>query len=255
VPLGAPVRRPGAQALGRGPTWSPIVKRCARACLDGEAEAVGRRQRVEPDVEAAPPQSVQDGRAVGARVSRQGPIEEEVVSGLREERLVGGEADGPRLRDRRAGCARRSRRGPVTSRSASISSQRRSASSGGLEPLEQGVVGVQGYRPTESRSRGPARRASLSPFSELDPPRPGQVPAGPPQVGAGREGVGGEGDAAEVPDVLQAVERVPGEAPPGRGRGRGPAGVPPGSTAPSRRGRGPRPGSPRRASRRGCCGP
>ncbi len=83
---------------------------------------------------------------------------------------------------------------------------------GSVQALQERPAPVQGVR--GGGQEGPD--AGLAPLGvavdDLDPPGAGKVPARPAEIGASREGVRGEGEAPEVPDVLEVLEPAAGEA-------------------------------------------
>ena len=249
-------RRSRAEAP-RASTVSPIVKRRPAASSTVNEKPSRRRERVEADVEAAGAQCREHGRAVGRGVARQrlGRAARDCAPGGRAPRTTGSAAQRVRVIASRLWASAPAR--PTTSRcgqervpaleSGSTRRRRRRAArspgSGGRGAPSAAAAGRRaGRRCRRSAARGPTGPGSSKPVKR--------------RSGAGRERVRGEGrrrrggrtsSSASWPSPLKRNAGSRSRPDPEHVARR--ASTAPSPPAPARRR-----GSPRRASRRGCCG-
>ncbi len=134
-----------------------------------------------------------------------------MVPEQREQRLVRREAHGPRPRDGQAAVGVRSRDpGRVAPGQHAIPAGQQLV--GRVQAAQEGVAVIQAVEGGGEQVAGAGPPPLAVAVQELEAPRPGQVPAAPAQVVARAQGVGGEREAAQVADVLEAVAGIAVEA-------------------------------------------
>ena len=205
-----------------GPRRDGVAHRPALAAgLGQEGNAIGRGEGIDPDVAAAAREGLHDGPAIGLVVAGQRPVEQHVVAGEAEDGRVGRERDRHLARHRRAlmGVGSHQPRHRTPAEHGVPAGQR---VRGVGQAADERVRRVERIGRGHAEEPGPSRRAPLAvAVQQLDPPRPGQVPARPPEVGARAHRMRREGEAPKVANVLEPIGRVAGEAEDGIGDAEG----------------------------------
>ena len=247
--------RPPTREPQAGPRREGVAHRPALPVgLGHERNAVRGREGIDPDVAAAARERLHHRPAVGRGVAGQRMVEQHVVAGQAEDGHVRRERDRDLARHRRA-LVRVGAHQPRHGTPAEHRVPPRQRLRGVGQAARERVRRVERIGRGHAQEPRPARGAPLAvAVQQLDPPRPGQVPARPPEVGARAHGMRREGERRRGrarPRARRRRRRRSGS----RDRGcRGRGGAPPWSRARCRRSRARRRGSPRAASRRGCCG-